>query len=471
MKKTLGFLLILSITGIFVPASLALAYCTGTGCYTSLYVYKTVDRSYVMSAGGDILIYSIHYQNTGSAKVNNVDIIDDFDDAKLTMYDSSGGAVSGGVISWDIGSLEPGVSGTKYFKVKIKDNLPQGTTYIHNKASISSSETGYQESNSVTVQFVNSYNYSGSPYVSLKANGYDSSVTVAPNTPVTLSWTSSNATSCNASGDWSGTKSLSGSQYLGYITSSKTYTLSCSGPNGYNSDTVYVNVSGQNYNNYTTPCTGTSCGTIRIEKTGRNLSQNVGEWTHIIPAKAGDVILFKIVITGSNNYDSNNVIVKDVLPANLTYRGNLLVNNTPIVGGTGNLFSSGLNLGNLSPNQTKVITFEAQVSASAPSSAQLKNVSTVYNGNSSASDNAVVCLSSKKIISIPTYISTGITDNFLLDSFVIPLVISLFLIFLFKSKIIRFEEWRELCREKYQDYKSAKMLSIKVNQIKNNQTK
>lgn len=467
----------LLIAGIYIPGDFASAYCTGTGCYSSsLYIYKTVDRSYIQSTtGGEILVYSIHYQNTGSSRTTNTNIIDDFDDTKLAMHDSSGGTVSGGVISWNLGNIEPGVSGTKYFKVKIKDNLAQGTTYIYNKASIASSETGYQESNSVTVQFVNNYNYS-SPSITLRVNGNDGPITVAPNTSITLTWNSTNATSCNASGDWSGTKSLSGSENLGYITSSKTYALSCSGPGGYFSDTVNVNVSNQNNDPYyisgvPAPCTGSTCGTITIEKTGRNLSDNSKQWVHVIPADAGEIILFQIKVTGNNAYNSGNVIVKDVLPQYLTYRGNLLVNNTPMVGGTGNIFSSGLNLGTLSANQTKVITFEAQVDSSISQTMQLKNTATVSNGYSSASDNAVVCITKKRIVTIPTYISTGITDNFLLDLFILPLALTLLIIWLLKSKIIRFEEWRELCREKYQDYKSAKLLNWKINQIRNKELK
>lgn len=62
------------------------------------------------------------------------------------------------------------------------------------------------------------------------------SLTAAPtsaigSTPVTLTWsTTPTATSCTASGDWTGAKAASGTQTLAAITASKSYTLTCSFP-------------------------------------------------------------------------------------------------------------------------------------------------------------------------------------------------------------------------------------------------
>ena len=50
----------------------------------------------------------------------------------------------------------------------------------------------------------------------------------------TLTWSSSGATSCIASGGWSGSQPLSGSQSTGNLTSTTTFTLTCTGPNGSN---------------------------------------------------------------------------------------------------------------------------------------------------------------------------------------------------------------------------------------------
>ncbi len=70
-----------------------------------------------------------------------------------------------------------------------------------------------------------------------------SSANVNENTAFTLSWTSSNASSCTASGDWSGTKSASGNENITESTvGTKTYTLTCSGTGGSVSKSVTVNI-------------------------------------------------------------------------------------------------------------------------------------------------------------------------------------------------------------------------------------
>jgi hypothetical protein len=49
---------------------------------------------------------------------------------------------------------------------------------------------------------------------------------------VTLSWTAQHATSCTASGGWSGNRSTTGNALISGINSSTTFTLTCSGPGG-----------------------------------------------------------------------------------------------------------------------------------------------------------------------------------------------------------------------------------------------
>ena len=66
---------------------------------------------------------------------------------------------------------------------------------------------------------------------------------VSINTSVTLSWTTSNTSSCSASGDWSGTKSLNGSEDI-TLDEAKTYsfTLTCSGASGTSNATSTLTV-------------------------------------------------------------------------------------------------------------------------------------------------------------------------------------------------------------------------------------
>ncbi|MGH8250140.1 MAG: hypothetical protein ACREVI_05510 [Steroidobacteraceae bacterium] len=56
----------------------------------------------------------------------------------------------------------------------------------------------------------------------------------------TLTWSSTNATTCTASNGWSGTKATSGSEDIGPLNASATFTLACSGDGSSASDSVSI---------------------------------------------------------------------------------------------------------------------------------------------------------------------------------------------------------------------------------------
>lgn len=66
--------------------------------------------------------------------------------------------------------------------------------------------------------------------------------TVDYNKKTRLRWTSTNASSCSASGDWSGSKGTSGSESTNNLTSNSSYTLNCSGEGGSGSCNTSVSV-------------------------------------------------------------------------------------------------------------------------------------------------------------------------------------------------------------------------------------
>jgi hypothetical protein len=80
------------------------------------------------------------------------------------------------------------------------------------------------------------------PTVTLTANP----TSVAMNGSTTLTWTSSDATSCTAGGNWSGSKPLSGSESVGPLTQDSTFTLTCTGPGGSTNAPVTVTVTAAN---------------------------------------------------------------------------------------------------------------------------------------------------------------------------------------------------------------------------------
>lgn len=81
------------------------------------------------------------------------------------------------------------------------------------------------------------------PTANLLANNSDGPVTIEYGTAATISWSSTDSSSCSVSpSGWTGTSNTGIS--TGNLTSAITYTLSCSGPGGSASDAVTVNISG-----------------------------------------------------------------------------------------------------------------------------------------------------------------------------------------------------------------------------------
>jgi hypothetical protein len=77
------------------------------------------------------------------------------------------------------------------------------------------------------------------PTVSLSA----SPTTVSAGQSATLTWNSTNATACTASGAWSGSQATTGSANTGGLNQTSSYTLTCSGSGGSTSATTSVTVS------------------------------------------------------------------------------------------------------------------------------------------------------------------------------------------------------------------------------------
>ena len=77
--------------------------------------------------------------------------------------------------------------------------------------------------------------------------------TVSTGGTTQLTWSSTNTTSCTASGGWSGGRSVSGSQMVGPLSGTTTFTLSCSGPGGNVIRMLTVSMMGQVTLNWMAP--------------------------------------------------------------------------------------------------------------------------------------------------------------------------------------------------------------------------
>ena len=116
------------------------------------------------------------------------------------------------------------------------DNPNVTTTYILNCIG-----DGGSASDSVTVM-VNAPPATPAPTVTLTA----SPSRVSRGSTIALSWTSTDAVSCNASGSWSGSKATAGSQSMS-ISNPETFTLTCSGDGGSATDSVNYRARGRRW--------------------------------------------------------------------------------------------------------------------------------------------------------------------------------------------------------------------------------
>lgn len=223
------------------------------------------------------------------------------------------------------------------------------------------------------------------PTVDLKVNGSDGPITLTAPANYTLSWTSSNANTCTASGSWAGTKSLNGSEAQNNVPQGTyTYTLTCSNNFGSASDSVTV---------YVVPPSST-VATLSISKLVRDpaitTSANYYENLYMIP---GREVEFSLTVTVTGSTQATNVYLRDSLPAGLVYLpGSTTVDGVAVADGI--VSSSGIFLGNLLPNQTKVVKFRARIEPNSyftQSLTQLVNTAYSSGGNATqVSDTATV---------------------------------------------------------------------------------
>ncbi len=117
--------------------------------------YSDVDGNGVLSPG-DLVNYSVSYANTGNATANSVTLVDDPDEAGVQSVEdiTGGGAYDGDTVSWNLGSLAPGETGSVSYTAVILGNgyFADGNTPVDNYVVLSSAETGpATDSDTVTV--------------------------------------------------------------------------------------------------------------------------------------------------------------------------------------------------------------------------------------------------------------------------------------------------------------------------------
>jgi uncharacterized repeat protein (TIGR01451 family) len=93
-----------------------------------------------VAAGGNIT-YTLNYANTGDRDATGVTIGSAIPANTSFFSATNGGNHSAGTVTWAIGSLPPGVSGSVGMTVRVNSPLTNGTSIVNNASSIDSIET------------------------------------------------------------------------------------------------------------------------------------------------------------------------------------------------------------------------------------------------------------------------------------------------------------------------------------------
>ena len=147
------------------------------------------------------------------------------------------------------GSVASGSATTLTWSAQNADSCEASGSWTGSRAASGSESTGALTSDAAYTLTCSGPGGSASETVSVTVVAAPPSLTFAAadtaigeGASTTLTWSTENVDSCQASGDWSGARAASGSESTGALTSTASYTLTCSGPDGDVVDTVVVTV-------------------------------------------------------------------------------------------------------------------------------------------------------------------------------------------------------------------------------------
>jgi uncharacterized repeat protein (TIGR01451 family) len=211
-------------------------------------------------------------------------------------------------------------------------------------------------------------------------------------------------------------------------------------------------------------CESAEIGKASIDKLASNLSDGTA-YSDSISAKPGDVVSFKITVKALGG-DLENVILADVLPTGIFDVQNITVDGIKV----SDSLASGIDLGDIASGQSKTVIFTTYVGGKNSfdfGQTVLTNTAKADCDTSSCSDtDTAIVKVTKTEVEGATTVSTGFTNNPFVDSFVIPAGFALFLIWAFKAKLIKLEEWLDQKKQHYLTFKSRKALDLQRAKLK-----
>ena len=104
-----------------------------------LKITKTAAYSNNPAEPGDLITYTLNYENIGNLTAPAASITDNYDEAFMIVTNSNTGVNNNGQLTWSLGNLNPGASGSITYTLSVKGSTEfnPGTTDILNSVEIS----------------------------------------------------------------------------------------------------------------------------------------------------------------------------------------------------------------------------------------------------------------------------------------------------------------------------------------------
>jgi uncharacterized repeat protein (TIGR01451 family) len=180
-----------------------------------------------------------------------------------------------------------------------------------------------------------------------------------------------------------------------------------------------------------------------IQKSVRSLERE-GTWVNSITVSPGEVVSFSIKVTAGDT-NLNSVEVKDILPRNIEYLGNIKVDGASALGN----ITEGVNIGGISRLQSKTVTFDAKIYSRENfdiGTTILTNTARVSSLGVTLTDTAVLNVIKGEVAGPPTVVPTGITGNTTFDYLLLPLLLTALLFILFRKHFLVLVKRLEVAR-------------------------
>jgi trimeric autotransporter adhesin len=215
-------------------SSVSATACTASGAWSGTKATSGSSSTGALTAGATFAITCTGSGGSSATQTVTVSVSAPSPTVSLTASPSTVASGSASTLSWSSSNATScNATGAWSGSKTTTGSFSTGALKAAATYGLSCTGSGGTASQSATVSVS-----SPAPVVTLKAS--PSSVTSGSSS--TLSWSATNATSCTASGAWSGAKAVSGSLSTGALSANATYGLVCSGTGGSANQSVTVSV-------------------------------------------------------------------------------------------------------------------------------------------------------------------------------------------------------------------------------------